>query len=334
VRPRAAIYRVEIGEGPGRARVLAKVRRAWPGDAEGLGARPRLASSLLPASEQTALEFAGLTALHALFGSGSTTFGAVRPLDHLVAENTVLMDYVAAPTLRDVLVRSSRFALPARRRSGSLREDAWRRSGAWLRAFQQQMPGAGLPARQATRDEVVDRFEAFSAFLTSRLGRNAVGGAARTGVRLAAEVLPERLPLAVGHGDYAPRNVFRLEDGRLAVFDPLCRWSVPRVEDICRFLVALRLQGSQVHTHGAAFAPQQIARCEQAVLEGYVGDEPLALPELRCYQLLITLDKWSALVSSPSRSWSGRLQYASLTWAFRYLRSEARRLLQLIEADA
>ena len=119
------------------------------------------------------------------------------------------------------------------------------------------------------------------------------------------------------------------------------RRSYARIQDaievpklLCRFLVAVRLQGSQVHTHGAAFAPQQLARYEQAVLEGYADGKPLRLPELRCYQLLITLDKWSALVSSPSRSWSGRLQYASLTWAFRYLRSESRRLLQLIEAGA
>jgi hypothetical protein len=96
------------------------------------------------------------------------------------------------------------------------------------------MPGGGLPTRQATRDEVMDRFEAFGTFLSTALGARTAGDAVRSAAQLAADVLPDRLSLAVGHGDYAPCNVFLLVDGRLAVFDPLSRWSVPRFEDLCR----------------------------------------------------------------------------------------------------
>jgi hypothetical protein len=188
---------VEDGSRPQRL-VLAKVRRGWTAPERADGARPRLAPTLLPAAEQTALEFAGLTAVYEVFGNGDPDFGAIRPLEHLAADDTILMEYVDAPTLRNVLLRRNRLAPPIGRAAHHRGNDAWRRAGAWLRVFQQQMPRAGLPARQATREEVVDRFEAFSSFLTSRLGARSSGEAARTGASLAAAVLPERRPLAVG----------------------------------------------------------------------------------------------------------------------------------------
>jgi hypothetical protein len=337
-RPRAVLYVADVGEGTDRRTlVLAKVRRGWSGAVEQEGARPRLSPDLLPASEQTALEFAGLTTIHEMFGNGSPHFGAVRPLDHLADDDTILMDYVDAPTLRAVLARSHRLSAQRRRPPHHRGEDAWRRAGTWLRSFQERMPGDGLPARQASRDDIVDRFDAFGSFLIGRLGARAAGDAARAGARLAADVLPERLPLAVGHGDYAPRNVFLTRDGRLTVFDPLFRWRVPRHEDLSRFLVAARLQAVQVHTRGLAYGAAGLDRRERAVIEGYCGgsDErrALRLAELRCLQLLITLDRWSALVDSPSRGWHARMRKASVHGASDCFREETGRLLRLIERD-
>jgi hypothetical protein len=332
-RPRAVLYAVDVGEGTGRRPlVLAKVRRGWSDAAEQAGARPRLAPDLLPASEQTAIEFAGLTAIHRMFGDGDPDFGAVRPLDHLTADDIILMEYVDAPTLRAVLARSHRLSSQRRRPPHHRGEDAWRRAGTWLRSFQERMPGDGLPARQASRDDV-----AFGSFLTGRLGARAAGDAARVGARLAADVLPERLSLAVGHGDYAPRNVFLSGDGRLTVFDPLFRWRVPRHEDLSRFLVAARLQAVQVHTRGLAYGAAGLDRRERAVIEGYCDDSDdgpaVQLAELRCLQLLITLDRWSALVDSPSRGWHARVRKASLHRASDCFRDETRRLLRLVESD-
>jgi hypothetical protein len=270
--------------------------------------------------------------MHAMIGSGDPDFAAVRPLDHLADHDAILMEYVDAPTLRDVLVRSSRFSPRLGRGRPRGHEDAWLRVGAWQRAFQRQVPGDGLPVRQGTRNDVVDRFEAFETFLADRLGPRAVGEAARCGAVLAAGVLPAHLPLAVGHGDYAPRNVFLLQDGRLAVFDPLARWRVPHYEDVCRFLVAMRIQGVQVHTHGAAYGAGELDRRERAVIEGYCGGDAGRVSHLRCYQLLITLDKWAALVDTPARSWPGRLRNASLHGAAGYLRKETERLVELVES--
>jgi hypothetical protein len=329
-RPRALLYRVEVGNGDGTRLLLAKVRRGWPGAVQQAGARPRLAPDLLPAAEQTALEFAGLSAIHALFGD-SEEFGAVRPLDHLVAEDALLMEYVTAPTVRAVLARGRGPSYAVGRSARRRRADLCRRSGAWLNAFQRRMPGDDLPARQATREEIVDRFEAFTEFLVRRLGARAVGAAAQAGARLAADVLPPRPELAVGHGDYAPRNLFALPGDRVAVFDPLCRWRVPRLEDLCRFLVAVRLPAVQLHTHGAAYGAGELDRRESALIEGYAGGQELPLPELRCYQLLITLDRWCALVDSPGSSPAGRLRAASVVRASGYLRRETERLVGLAQ---
>jgi aminoglycoside phosphotransferase (APT) family kinase protein len=154
---------------------------------------------------------------------------------------------------------------------------------------------------------------------------------ARRGAEIAEAVLPEHLPLAVGHGDYAPRNVFLRTDGRVSVFDPMLRWSVPRYEDLARFLVALRLSGNQVLTQGATHAAGDLDSRERAVVDGYGGGEKLPLAELRCYQLLITLDRWSALIGSRPESWRRRIQLAPVQFASGYLRGEAERLLSLID---
>jgi hypothetical protein len=334
-RPRAALYAVHLDGSP-RPQVLAKVRRDSLGGVGGgwAGRRPRLTAEPLPTSEMVALEHAGLRAIAAMIGPGHPSLAAVRPLAHLADVDTILMDYVDATTLRSVLLGQSR--LPGRRSTSArpATDDLWRAVGAWLRSFQGAMPAETLTARQSTRDEVVERFTAYEAFLVDRLGRRALGDGACRGGELAARVLPERLSLAVGHGDLAPRNVFVLPDDRVAVFDPMPRWAVPRFEDLSRFLVGTRLLGLQLHTHGAAFSEDSMARRERQLIDGYAGAEPLPMAELRCVQLLVTLDHWSALVDTAAAGPRGRLRAVSARLATGYLRRETRRIADLIEGDA
>lgn len=332
-RPRAVLYAVCVGNDDG-PQILAKVRRERPG-ADGpphAGARPRLMERALPVAEQTALEYEGLRQIRAMVGEAHPVFAAVRPFDVLVPQHTVLMEYVRAPTLRQQLVRDSRLA-PPRLRSRRRGDDrVWQDVGAWLGTFQRATRRQGLEERQGTREDVVDRFAAYADWLTATLGARAVGDDVHRGADLARDLLPARLPMAVGHGDFAPRNVFLRADGRLAVFDPMPRWSVPRFEDLCRFLVAVRLQGIQLHTRGLAYAERELDRREQGVLDGYRAGWELPLPQLRCYQLLITLDKWSALADRTSTGWRRRLHDTALETASGYLRHEVRRLLRHMEA--
>jgi hypothetical protein len=335
-RPSCSLFVARVGSQPGAPRILAKARSASaePGPAAlapaGNVPRPTLGTGSLTPFEQSAAEFRALQSFRALFGGDHPAFGAVRPLDWLAAEATILMDYVDAGTLRQRVMGELRVRRPL---AGADAPDPlpWHRAGEWLRAFQSSPTMQPLPARQSTRDEVAERFTAYHDYLAGQLGARGVGDVARRGAALACEVLPERLPLAVGHGDYAPRNMFVSADARVTVFDPLPRWRVPRYEDLCRFMVSLRLLGVQVHTRGAAIDERRIEEHERQVLSGYLADDDSCLAQVRSYQLLILLDKWSALVaaSQSGRSLNRRVQRASLRLASGYLRGQARRLLEL-----
>ena len=330
-RPRAVLYAVGVGHDE-TPQILAKVRRDQPPGERPQPARgrPRLVDAALPVAEQTALEHEGLRQIRAMVGPSHPVFAAVRPLGVLLPQHTVFMEYVSAPTLRQQLVRDSRLAAPwprARRRDG---DRVWRDVGAWLGTFQRAMRTQGLEERQGSREEVVERFAAYAGWLTDTLGARTVGDDVHRCGDLAREVLPARLPTAVGHGDFAPRNVFLRGDGRLAVFDPMPRWAVPRYEDLCRFLVAVRLQGIQLHSRGLAYTERDLDRREHRVLEGYRAGAELPLAQLRCYQLLITLDKWSALADRTSTGWRRRVHDAAVRTASGHLRHEVRRLLRLV----
>lgn len=329
-RPRALLYAVYTEQESRQPTILAKVRRGVSqpaGNDDGARRRPRLATDQPSVSQLTALEYAGLRSIHATFADASPMFGAVRPLDHLVDLDTILMEYVAAGTLRELLVGERRLSFNKRSARNRGATEVWGRAGIWLRTFQTSMLIDDLPARQSRRADVVDRFNAYDEFLRSRIGRRSVGDIATRGAQLAQSVLPERLPMVVGHGDYAPRNMFAGEGARLTVFDPMPRWAVPRYEDLCRFLVAMRLLGLQLHTHGLAYDREGMQRRESQVIRGYCGESPVPAAQLSCYQLLIMLDKWSALVDESHGSWRTQARAVSVRLAAPYLRSEAARLL-------
>lgn len=292
---RSRVYAVSVGA-PTASRVLvAKVRHRHTATRGSRGGprRPLLAPVAVDEEELAEREYAGLRLLAATFDGADGRFGAIRPLAHLAEHCTILMEYVPGETVRDLLVRSSRLHLPRLLRPGPALDRPLADVGHWLRTFQHAAPTASYPARQGTGREVVAHFRELEDYFGRRLGRG-VSDLVGAGAALAEEVLPPgALPLAVGHGDFAPRNVLVDARGRVVVFDPLIRWAVPAQEDLCRFLVGIRMLGLQRHSHGAAFSRPTVDRWERLVIEGG-GSVPM--PELRCYELLILLDKWSALV--------------------------------------
>lgn len=336
-RPRCALYVVHLSGAGTTGRVLAKVRRDPGVSTEPQAGRPRLAPGP-PATvaELTALEFEGLQAIAGFVGMSHPDFGAVRALDHLPSESTLLMDFVDQRTLRQNCIGSSRLVpFSSGGAAPEVFSRSWQNAGAWLRSYHDAVSTvvAARPTRQASRQEVVDRFHTYGDFLDVRLGSRLGGEVAGRASSVASEVLPSRLPLVVGHGDYVMRNMFVDGDGRITVFDPMPRWRMPYLEDVCRFLVGLRLLGLQLRTHGAAYSRRELDRLEALFLSGYFGGDEPPMQLVRSYQLLVLLDKWSALLGAPSdkgRS-AARLRRLAMLPANDYIVRQARRLLDTAE---
>ena len=330
-RRRSRLYTVSLGDPAEPPLLVAKVRNEHTAVAGGTGAptRPILAATTADEAELTALEYATLHHLESVFPDGDPRFAAIRALAHLRDHHAIVMDRAPGVPMRDLLTRWSRLH-PVRRHRDPAPEPVFRTVGAWLRAFHDATPTDGHPVRQATAEDVVAHFAALEEFLGRRLGRG-FGGLAGAGSALAAELLPAGdLPLAVGHGDFAPRNVMVDGGGRIVVLDPLGRWAVPAQEDLCRFLVAVQLNGLQVHTRGAAYGEAALERWQHHVVSGYYGNDVVPWGPLHCYQLLILLDKWSALVE-PARQGGARgtARRVSQRAANGYVRGRAERLLDL-----
>lgn len=339
-RPRCLLCIVALtGNGQSRA-VVVKVRRGEPdGDITGCPqpARPRLRTTPASAAELTALEYEGLVSIRDTFGT-QREFGSIRPLDHWPDESAVVMEHVDLPTLREGFVAESAGRTLRRSRRHLVPPlTAWRNAGSWLRAYHAAPEDDSKPTRQAHRADVVERFSAYGDFVSRRLGGGrgrAIGyEIAAAGASLAETSLPERLPLRVGHGDFVARNLFVDRTGRVTVFDPMPRWRVPPLEDVCRFVVGMRLAGHQVHSHGTAYRRDDLERREQLFLSGYFGDGDVPYKQLRCYQLLIVLDRWSALVESADRGepWRAAARRAVMRPANAYIAREARRLVALAQ---
>jgi hypothetical protein len=192
-----------------------------------------------------------------------------------------------------------------------------------LRRFHGTSPAVPLRERNADRDELLDACTAYGDYLADRLGRPAPRQLAAEVRTVLASVLPSRLELAVGHGDFAPRNVFALAGGQVALFDPMPCWACPPLEDVSRFTVGTRLLGLQVYTQGQALGATVVDRLVESFRDGYAGDAGPDPRQVRAYELLVLLDKWSAMAGGPGSGGPARRR-----WTGRYVRRVATRLVR------
>jgi hypothetical protein len=329
-RPRCTLVDVRLAAGGARHRVVVKVRSDRQA---GGGDRPSLVPDRVPAAEQAAAEHAGLRYAESAFDRADPGHGVVRALDLVPGTATVVLEHVDQPTLRALLLRSARSRwLPGAGGQDGDDVSAWSNAGSWLARWHEWLGPVDAVPRLTGRADVVAGFQAYAAYLGSRPGAAPATELARAGAELAAAELPASLPMAASHGDFAPRNVFVDGTGRVAVFDPMPRWQAPHLEDVCRFLVGVRLVGLQLHTHGLALSQNRLDRIEDAFLTGY-GRGALPPGQLAAVRSLVLLDKWAALVSGPAPGGPrGAVARARAAWAGRYLAREGRRVLAEVGA--
>jgi Phosphotransferase enzyme family len=334
-RPRAILYAVHL-DATETPQALAKVRLGEVGaepSASPVGGRPRLRTDVATAAELTRFEYTGLQAIAAMFGDDDPRFAAVRPLAHLPEFSAILMDYDPTPALhRGLLAESRLYRVRHPVRNRPLNPASWYNAGAWLRRFHDESPTAGLAQRQETRKAVRERFDAYAGYFGDGRAMTDARDLARRAAALTSTLVPTQLPMAVGHGDFAPRNLFADRTGRVTVIDPMPRWVVPRLEDLGRFLIALRMLGLQLHSHGAAYSSDWLAQREQEFVTGYYGDDLVPTSLLRCYEVLILLDKWSALVERGGRGPRARIEATGIRLAGGFITRQGHRLLDQAEA--
>lgn len=337
-RARCFLYRFELTDGKRSHQVMVKVRHSRPDlrRENRFSDRPILAPVRTISDEDSArLEHEGLRLIaEALLGEDSGRFGVLRPLAELPGHAAIVTDFVAQPTLRARLLRTSR--LRAGRRE-TLDGTPWENAGAWLRIFSGQVTSLELAPVGQTPDEVGLLLQDFAAFLTDRIGsRPWLEDVAASGVGLASETLPADLPLATAHGDFTATNIFTTADGRVTVFDPLPLWRIPAYQDLATLIVGARVHPLQAATLGRALPKAALDDYEAAVVRGYFGTDPVPHGPLAVFQLLVLLDRWAALVSQ--RTARGRVrtgvQEARVRLASRHYEAEARRLMDAVVAGS
>ena len=334
-RPRCRLFHLDLDDGRTARPVVVKVRHSEtrlrrPDRFED---RPVLAPvRLLSDGDTGRREYDGLVLLRDALAPhlDSRRFGVLRPLAWLPEHAAIVTDFVGHPTLRTRLLATSRLHPWS---AGPLPGTPWRNAGAALRRFHDQPTSLSLPPRAETPDRVGTLYRQFAEFLLERTGPLPVlAELAACGPELAARSLPADLPLGTGHGDFVANNLFTGAGGEITVFDPLPLWRVPGYQDLATLLVGLRVLPVQAGSRGLAFPAAVLDRYEAELVAGYSGEGSgngdVPGRALAAFQLLVLLDKWSALVSRGPRT--GRVHHLrrARVWAFsRHYRAEARRLL-------
>jgi len=327
-RVRANLLRLELTDGTSRLPLIVK-QTSLPSTPEGRddpSGRPRLVVRS-DYQDRHRFEYLGLRAAHDHFTRlADPRFGSVRALDHLPASRAFVVEHVTDPTLRDRLAGVRRFTPRGRR----LLDQAFRNSGAWLRQFHAlPSPDPGPPLRASVAD-VARAVRELTDFLGRVTGHGALfAAAARAADRaIQAGAIEDPLPLGLAHGDFAPRNVFVDDDGRVAGFDMAARRQVPAYEDVAYFCMSLQAGTARLAVRWMDPRPPRMAPRTGLFLAGYFGEEAVPDRAIALFLLLVTLDNWARIAAEPPRA--GIVGRAVRTAADRSLRRDVSHLVSVL----
>lgn len=300
-RPASIFYRFSLDDGKHKKYVLVKIPLLREANGKDInhpnnhqGGRPRLVPITGPEAKFK-LEYSALSAIYKYFKNiNDPRFGAVPVLDFLPDQQAILMEEIQLPSLRQLLINSSFL----RFRSNKVRlDEVFYNAGAWLRLYHQLPKRESVHIRHDRRSDFVVTISEFTDFLASKLGDKKFFQRVFSKIEtMSKEELPEILPLGLGHGDYATRNILVDPNGRVTVLDTLARWRVPIYEDIAYFLVGMKTSWQQILTFGFGLHQKDIDRYQQAFLRGYFDDDPIPYRAIRLFELQALLDRWSALL--------------------------------------
>jgi hypothetical protein len=270
-----------------------------------IDSRPRLAPGPTDFRVKTWLEYNALKVIYEhIERLGNPSFGAIRVLDFIQNSQTILMEEHSEPNLRSLFTKTNRLH-HVLGKAPDLR-GAFFNAGAWLNAYSALPIVENVITRLPGREDFTASFTYFTDFLGRVSGDTAYFQQIEKAViRAANEKLPDNLPLGIGHGDYAMRNIMVGAGNRITVIDTCAKWRVPIYEDIAFFLVQLEINGIQVLTQGLAFNAEATSAYQREFLAGYFGQTNIPIDVLRLFEIQSLLDSWSAGISSKTRQHAG-----------------------------
>ena len=242
------------------------------------------------------LQYTALRSIYEYFTRlNKEQLGAIRVLDYLPQYHAIFTEESNDPRLRQLFLRNNRLY------SAFTHDEliiAFQNVGTWLRIYHTMPKEEDVKVRNPSRDDYFDAINKLTDFLGKTLGdeaffRKTVSIIIDTG----RKVLPESLPLGLGHGDYAMRNILIGPNARVTVLDTFAKWRTPIYEDIGYFLNELKMSYPQVISQGLAFSSDQLVVFECAFLKGYFDNKPIPYAAIRLYEMLALLDKWSSAVA-------------------------------------
>lgn len=317
IRKKSSLFEFEIGDGTLRKKVICKIPFSLQ-DASAVPPvedRPLLFPSIDPVSNGLR-EYLALESIEHHFSElHDPRFGTIAALELLESPFVVLMEKSADGSLKSLLKKSTRFH--RMQRSASELSPAFRNAGSWLREFHTIPRLPHTQERHSDRACYLDAVRKFTNALSLRLNHKLFFQNVRQQLHSAAlQILPQEIPCATVHGDFAPRNILIGLDSRVTVIDTLRRWSAPVYEDLAYMIMSFKLPRLQVSSQGLFFTQTQLAMWETDVLTGYFSSS-LPRAAVRLYEVLLTLDWWTA-ASFRTRNCSG-LQRLGNSLCNRYL---------------
>jgi hypothetical protein len=295
VRGSAILYRFKLGHQAQSRAIFVKVpsRRLADGTPNG---NPHEKPPLFPKTEPHDMPWLHYTALKSIYEYfmclDQKELGAIRVLDYLPQHHAIFTEELNDPNLRELVFR--------RNRLNSVFFDheltaVFRNVGKWLRMYQAMPKDVDVKIRHAHRDDFAGSITQLTRFLAKTLGDESFFRKATSIIiDRTCETLPVLLPLGLGHGDYAMRNILIGPNARVTVLDTFAKWRTPIYEDIGYFLNELKTPYPQVFSQGLLFDSSQLAAYESAFLQGYFDQRPVPYSAIRLYESLALLDKWSS----------------------------------------
>jgi len=274
------------------------------------------------------LQYTALVAIYEYFTNlHETQFGAIRALDYLPEYYAVFTEDSNDPNLRLLLLKESRWHFPL---TGGKLTAEFHNVGSWLRLYHRMPKKDDVSVRHENRQDYINAIATLADFLGKTLGlAPLLSETASKLIHRASMVLPEYLPLGLGHGDYAMRNILVGPNHRVTVLDTFAKWQTPIYEDIGYFINELKMSSPQVFSQGLAFSAAQLASYENAFLKGYFCSSPVPYAAVKLYEALALLDRWSSLLARfDQQLGSARIMgQTQVVLANRYFKNRVEKLL-------